>query len=79
MDWDYYNAKELYDITREFNKPIIVMEPIRGGMLANPLSEKAREILDSTGTGASYASYALRFVNEKEERIGLEYEKRILI
>lgn len=66
MDWDYYNAKELYEIGREFNTPIIVMEPIRGGMLANPLSEKAREILDSTGTGASYASYALRFVNEKE-------------
>ncbi len=66
MDWDYYGAKELYEIGREFDKPIVVMEPIRGGMLANPLSDKAREILDSTGTGASYASYALRFINEKD-------------
>lgn len=66
MDWDYYGAKEVYEIGREFNKPITVMEPIRGGMLANPLSEAAKEALDSTGTGASYASYALRFINEKE-------------
>ena len=25
MDWDYINAKELYSICREFNKPIIRM------------------------------------------------------
>lgn len=66
MDWDYYGVKELYEIGREFDKPIVVMEPIRGGMLANPLSDAAKEALDSTGTGASYASYALRFINEKE-------------
>lgn len=66
MDWDYYKAKEVYEVGREFNTPIVVMEPIRGGMLANPLSDRAREILDSTGTGASYASYALRFINEKD-------------
>ncbi|MBQ1959139.1 MAG: aldo/keto reductase, partial [Firmicutes bacterium] len=30
MDWDYINAKELYAICREYSKPIIVMEPIRG-------------------------------------------------
>ena len=43
---------------------VIVMEPLRGGMLANPLSETARKVLDGTDTGASYASYALRFINE---------------
>lgn len=64
FDWENGNAKDVYDVAREFDKPIIVMEPIRGGMLANPLSGKACQILDNTGTGASYPSYALRFVNE---------------
>lgn len=64
FDWENSNAKDIYDVAREFDKPIIVMEPIRGGMLANPLSGKACQILDNTGTGASYPSYALRFVNE---------------
>lgn len=64
MDWEYAGAKELHDIAVEFGVPVVVMEPVRGGMLANPLSDKAREALDSAGSGASYASYALRFVNE---------------
>ena len=64
MDWDLYGAKELYQIAREFDTPVVVMEPLRGGMLANPLSETARKVLDGTDTGASYASYALRFINE---------------
>ncbi|MCI5687471.1 MAG: aldo/keto reductase [Emergencia sp.] len=64
FDWENGNAKDVYDVAREFDKSIIVMEPIRGGMLANPLSGKACQILDNTGTGASYPSYALRFVNE---------------
>lgn len=64
MDWDLYGAGKLYEIAEEFGKPVVVMEPLRGGMLANPLSEAAKNILDGTGTGASYASYALRFVNE---------------
>ncbi len=66
MDWDYINAKELYYICREYNKPIIIMEPIRGGMLANPLSEKACLILDDAGKGdkLSYSDFALGFVDQ---------------
>ena len=68
MDWDYIDAKELYYICREFNKPIIIMEPVRGGMLANPMSEKARSILDEAGKeeGFSYADYALGYVDQLE-------------
>lgn len=74
MDWDYADAKALYAVAREFDKPIIVMEPIRGGMLANPLSADTCRILDAAWNGESYgeetttryASYALRFVNELE-------------
>lgn len=64
MDWEYKNAKELHQVAVEFGKPVVIMEPIRGGMLAAPMSQKARDILASAGTGASCASFALRFVNE---------------
>lgn len=68
MDWDYINAKELYYICREFSKPIIIMEPVRGGMLANPMSEKARNILDEAGSGEglSYTDFALGYVDQLE-------------
>ncbi|MBR5230068.1 MAG: aldo/keto reductase [Firmicutes bacterium] len=68
MDWDYINSKELYYICREFDKPMIIMEPVRGGMLANPLSEKARNILDAAGKedGLSYTDFALGYVDQLE-------------
>ena len=67
MAWEFDNAKELHEIAVKFKKPIVVMEPLRGGMLANPMSKDARAILDSTGTNASYTSYALRFVDELDQ------------
>lgn len=68
MDWEYINAKELYAICREYSKPIIVMEPIRGGMLANPLSENARKALDAAGKedGLTYPDFALGYVDQLE-------------
>lgn len=68
MDWDYINAKELYHICREYNKPIIIMEPLRGGMLSNPLSERSRNILDEAGKerGLSYTDMAFGFVDSLE-------------
>lgn len=66
FDWVYQDAKALYDTARKYNMPIIVMEPVRGGMLANLPSEESRRILDDASKeagqeGASYASYALRY------------------
>lgn len=66
FDWEYKSAKALYDIARKYNMPVIVMEPVRGGMLANPASKEVRDILDEASEksgqkGASYASYALRY------------------
>lgn len=54
-------SQRLYDILAERNIPIIVMEPVRGGMLANMAPEieakfKARQ------PEKSVASWALRFV-----------------
>lgn len=64
FDWEYQDARALHDVAVEFDKPIIVMEPIRGGMLAKPMSDDACAILDAAGTGASYPSFALRFVDQ---------------
>lgn len=55
------HSQKLYDILHERNIPIIVMEPVRGGMLANMAPEieakfKARQ------PDKSVASWALRYV-----------------
>lgn len=52
-------SRNCYKVCRKYNKPIIVMEPIRGGYLAN-LPPKAMSILNQLHNG-SPASYAIRF------------------
>ena len=47
------------EVCEKFSKPVIVMEPVKGGSLVN-LPEGARAVFDSLGD-ASYASYAIRF------------------
>ncbi len=52
-------SRECYEVCVKYNKPVIVMEPVKGGNLAN-LSEDASEVLAQLH-GGSPASYALRF------------------
>ena len=47
------------DVCKKHGKPVVVMEPVRGGMLASP-PDGARAILDRLG-GGSYATWAIRF------------------
>lgn len=49
----------VYEVCRRHGKPVIVMEPVKGGALAN-LPEAAGQILDRL-QGGSRASYAIRF------------------
>lgn len=60
---DYEDAsvesRKCYEVCRKFDKPVIVMEPVKGGSLVN-LPAKAQKILDDLG-GGSNASYAIRF------------------
>lgn len=60
-DWYYGDAKDLYEILEGADIPVMVMEPVRGGMLAN-LNEKAVEELAANSSGKSQASWALRWV-----------------
>lgn len=51
--------KACYEVCRKHNKPVIVMEPVKGSNLVN-LPKEAKAVYDKLGT-MSYASYALRF------------------
>lgn len=61
LDWDdpAIQAHLCYEVCVRHNKPVVVMEPVKGGSLAN-LPEDARRILDDLH-GGSPASYAIRF------------------
>lgn len=52
-------SRKCYEVCRKFNKPVIVMEPVKGGNLVN-LPDKAKGIFESL-KGGSNASYAIRF------------------
>ena len=61
-DWENPGvaSRKNWEICRAHGKPVIVMEPVKGGILADPIPS-VRSLLDRTGNGASYASWALRF------------------
>ena len=52
-------SRKCYEVCRKFGKPVIVMEPVKGGNLVN-LPENAKKVLDGLN-GGSPASYAIRF------------------
>ena len=52
-------SRKCYEVCRKYGKPVIVMEPVKGGNLVN-LPEGAKGIFDGLGD-ASPASYAIRF------------------
>ena len=60
---DYEDAsvesRKVYEVCEKHNKPVLVMEPVKGGSLVN-LPPEADKVLRSLG-GGSNASYALRF------------------
>lgn len=61
---DYEDAgiesRKCYEVCVKYNKPVIVMEPVKGGGLIN-LPAEAKEILNQCNKDASIASYAIRF------------------
>ena len=52
-------SRKVYETAVKHGKPVIVMEPVKGGSLVN-LPEKAQQAFDALH-GGSNASYALRF------------------
>lgn len=60
IDYEMQNAKAQYEVLTEKNIPVIVMEPVKGGILAK-LSEKAAKVLNQADENASLASWAVRY------------------
>ncbi len=65
LDWDSEDVQSrlCYETARRFDKPIIVMEPVKGGTLA-VLPEQAEVLLRRAHPDWTPASWALRFVME---------------
>lgn len=67
VDWEQPNVQShrCLEIARKFHKPVIVMEPCKGGTLVN-LPEEAQALLRVKRPDASNASWALRFAASQE-------------
>ena len=52
-------SRKCYEVCRRHGRPVIIMEPVKGGALVN-LPEAARKIFNRL-SGGSNASYAIRF------------------
>ncbi|MBQ2827003.1 MAG: aldo/keto reductase [Clostridia bacterium] len=61
LDYSLQNAKEKLELLREFDMPVIVMEPVRGGRLANLTDEYANK-LRSAAPDRTAAEWAFRFL-----------------
>ncbi len=61
-DWDNpaVQSGACYEVARKHGKPVIVMEPVKGGMLATP-PDSVQEIFKKADPDASCASWAIRF------------------
>ena len=66
-DWENpgVNSKLNLEICKKYGKPVVVMEPIKGGILADPI-DSVKEIFDKENNGLSYSSWALRFVASQD-------------
>lgn len=66
-DWDYpaVQSRRCYEVARAHGKPVIIMEPVKGGMLANP-PESVQKILKDAEPEMSISSWAIRFAANLE-------------
>ena len=62
IDWlnPTIQAKECYELCTKMGKPVIVMEPIKGGSLVN-IPQEAQDVLKGYNPDASLASWAVRY------------------
>ena len=71
-DWENPGvaSRRNWEICKEHGKPVTVMEPVKGGILADPI-DTVKAIFDRENNGMSYASWALRFVASKENLLAV--------
>lgn len=60
LDWKNQDAKTQYEILTQAGIPVIVMEPVRGGKLAD-VPKRVEELFKNNAPDKSIASWAIRF------------------
>ena len=67
LDWEngVIQSRKNYEVARKHNKPIVVMEPVKGGTLAT-FPEDIEKIYKDYAPEKSIASWALRYILSKE-------------
>ena len=67
-DWDSgtVQSRLCHEVARKYDKPVIVMEPVKGGMLADKLAPSVKAVFDEANPGISSASWAVRFAASLE-------------
>ncbi len=66
-DWENsaIQSRACYEVARKHGKEVIIMEPVKGGMLANP-PETVQNVLKAAEPESSIASWAVRFAANLE-------------
>lgn len=61
-DWENpaVQSRRCYEVVRAHGLPLVIMEPVKGGMLATP-PDSVQEIFKAADADASFASWAVRF------------------
>ena len=62
LDWEseWIQSRRCYEVAEKHNKPVIVMEPVKGGTLAN-VPEEAEKLFRAADPAKSVPGWALRF------------------
>lgn len=66
-DWESDNvqSRKCYEVARKHGKPVIIMEPVKGGSLAN-LPDSAANIMRAADPAVSLSSWAIRYAASLE-------------
>lgn len=66
-DWEdpKISSRANYEVARAHGKPVVIMEPVKGGKLADPPAQ-VKELMRAYAPTASFASWAIRYAASLE-------------